>query len=108
MKTVFLLLALLVSLTVAACSSPYSRKLSYAQVQSLNPGVQASWILEEFPSGQVTRTPDGRVQTIVYRVSDPHGKDQTLRLGFDERGILRDKQYSGRVLMPGNANATKP
>jgi hypothetical protein len=105
MKTGALLLVLMVLLGVTACAGPFSKKLSYANVQSLNPGLEASWILEEFPFGQVTRTADDRVESIVYNVTDPHGKNQTLYLGFDERGILRDKRYSGRVLMPGSSYA---
>ncbi len=109
MKTPGLLLAVLLPgllvAPLAACSSSSSGRLSYAQVQSLNPGVPASWVLQEFPQGRPVRSPDGKVRSIRYSVTDPHGSSQTLELEFDCNEILSRKRYSGRVIRPGGAHS---
>ena len=105
MKTSGLLLAVLAVAGLAACASPIGDKLSYAQVQSLNPGVSASWVLSEFPFGKTQRAPDGKVQAISYNVKDPHGKSQSLRLEFDPNEVLCRKLYSGPVLRPGGSHS---
>ena len=105
MKTQGLLLTVLLLASLAACSSSSGGKLSYAQVQSLNPGVPASWVLSEYPCGKVDRTPDGKVQSISYSVKDPRAKTQSLRLDFDCNEILSRKLYSGAVLRPGGSHS---
>lgn len=100
------LLALL--FVLAGCAAGSGGRLSYANVQSLNPGVTAQWVLREFPQGQVRRGLDGRVQTIRYRVTDPRGSPQTLELGFDANEVLREKRYSGSVVRPGGPYAQPP
>lgn len=92
-----------VALACTACANPSARKLSYAEVQAVNPGVSVDWILAEYPEGRVTRGPDGKVTQIRYSVADPQGSAQTLVLHFDANGVLRQKRYSGPVLRPGGA-----
>lgn len=104
MKTLGPLLVVLV-VALAGCSSPFGDKLSYAQVQSINRGVPASWVLEEYPFGKATRTPDGRVQSISYDVSDPRGSSQTLRLEFDCNEVMSRKVYSGPIVRPGGSHS---
>ena len=105
MKTSGLLLAVLAIAGLAACASPLGDKLSYAQVQSLNPGVSASWVLSECPFGKAQRAPDGKVRTISYNVKDPQGKSQSLRLDFDQNEILSRKLYAGPVVRPGGSHS---
>jgi hypothetical protein len=80
--------------------NPVADTLTYAQVQSLNPGVEAAWLLEEYPFGSVQRDEVGRVRVVTYAVTDPTGEGQTLVLYFDEREFLQNKSYSGRILRP--------
>ncbi|MHC5011635.1 MAG: hypothetical protein ACYTG6_11935 [Planctomycetota bacterium] len=95
------LLSLITGLVLAGCASnPFSDTLSYGQAQTLNPGLTADWVLAEYPFGTVTRGQGNRVESIRYTVRDPHGSTQTLVLFFDAQGILRRRQYSGRVLRP--------
>jgi hypothetical protein len=96
------LLVLLTACGLTACGlTDKDRRISYATVQTLNPGVDGRWILEEFPHASgVTRRPDGTLQTIQYRVSDPQGRGQTLTLHFDEFGVLARKAYSGPLVKP--------
>jgi hypothetical protein len=95
-------LAPLAFVLLAGCGSVSSeRRITYATVQTLNPGVDGEWILEEFPQASgVSRRPDGRLQRVQYRVEDPQGRGQTLVLHFDEFGVLERKDYSGRLLRP--------
>jgi hypothetical protein len=95
-------LALLAALLLTSCGGlAASRRISYANVQTLNPGVDGRWVLEEFPEPSgVDRGPDGRIQRLSYGVTDPQGKPQTLNLWFDEHEVLQRKDYSGRVLRP--------
>jgi len=104
-RPVTLLAALLL---LAGCAAGKGGRLSYANVQSLNPGVSARWVLQEFPQGQVARGPDGKVRSIRYRVTDPRGSPQTLELGFDANEMLREKRYSGGVVRPGGPHAQPP
>ena len=94
----FLVAATVLTL-LAACASS-SQCLTYAQVQALNPGISACWVLSEFPGGGVTRWPDGTPKTITYQVRDPAGRRQSLQLEFDASGILTRKCYSGPVRRP--------
>jgi hypothetical protein len=105
MRTPGLLLAVLAVAALAACSSPFSSKLSYAQMQSLNPGVPAGWVLSEWPFGQVTKSQAGTIEAISYTVEDPQGKSRSLRLEFDPQEILRRKVYSGPIVRPGGSHS---
>ena len=69
-------------------------------MQTLNPGVEADWVLAEYPFGEVARRADGSVERITYRVNDPQGETQTVVLFFDARGVLQRKQYSGPIVRP--------
>jgi len=95
-------LAPLVFVLLAGCGSLSSeRRITYATVQSLNPGVDGEWILSEYPQARsVTRRPDGRLQRMEYRVEDPQGRGQQVVLHFDEFGVLARREYSGRLLRP--------
>ena len=108
MKTPGLLLAVLTAALLATCSSPFGNKLSFAQMQSINRGVPAGWVLEEYPFGKVARTADGKVQSISYTVQDPRASSQSLRLEFDQRELLCRKVYSGPVVRPGGSHAKPP
>jgi hypothetical protein len=88
----------------AGCASGSTRTLSFAQMQSLNPGVHAEWVLEEYPFGRVERGTDGRVRTVRYGVTDPLGKAQSVTLRFDANEVLAGKQYSGPIVRPPTPN----
>jgi hypothetical protein len=89
------------ALLLAACGSMGGRALTLAEVQALNPGVSAAWLLQEYPYGSVVqRWPDGVPRRVRYRVTDPSGRGQVLDLEFDQRGIATGKRYSGRILRP--------
>jgi hypothetical protein len=90
----------LAGLASGCAGGPTSSSLSFAQMQSLNPGVSAGWILEEYPFGRVDRAPNGQVRTVRYDVTDPQGNTQTVTLGFDENEVLARKQYSGPIVRP--------
>ncbi len=97
-------LALALALAWGGCAGgPTSRTLSFAEMQSLNPGVTASWVLDEYPDGRVERGPDGRVRSIRYPVTDPLGKAQSVTLTFDANEVLADKRYSGPIVRPPTA-----
>jgi len=75
--------------------------LTLANAQALNPGLSASWLLQEYPQGRIReRWPNGQPRRISYRVTDPAGKGQTLLLEFNRQGIATGKKYSGRMLRP--------
>ena len=96
--------SLLLPLLLAACSGiavPGVKTLSFAEMQSLNPGVAASWILAEYPFARdVDRGPDGRVARMTYWVNDPTGKARGLVLKFDGNEVLSEKQYGGPLIRP--------
>jgi hypothetical protein len=88
-------------LLVACAGGPGGRRLSFAQMQSLNPGVSGEWILDEYPfAGRVDRRPDGTLRSMRYPVEDPLGRGQSVELEFDERGVLSEKRYSGPYVRP--------
>jgi hypothetical protein len=98
-------LAVLALLLTACGMMPTDERITYATVQTLNPGVDGAWILQEHPEARnVVRAANGRVQRLEYRVTDPQGRGQTLVLHFDEFGILERKEYSGRLLKPLDAD----
>jgi hypothetical protein len=100
------LLRLLGLLPIVACAVgcgvvTEDRRLTYATVQTLNPGVDSRWVLEEFPQATgLSRRPDGTIERLQYRVVDPHGHGQSLTLHFDEFGVLARKDYSGPLIKP--------
>ena len=85
---------------LGACGSGPSSALSFGQMQSLNPGVSAEWILEEYPFARAERGPDGRVRTIRMPVQDPQGKSHSVALVFDANEVLVEKRYSGPIVRP--------
>lgn len=91
---------------LAGCAStrkgPLTRPaLSYGAVQTLNPGVDGRWILEEFPDARsVERTPDGRLQRLTYDVLDPQGKTRRVVLTMDAAEVLAQKDYTGPLVRP--------
>jgi hypothetical protein len=95
--------ALAVALVVLGCRSGGTRPgtLSFAQMQSINPGVSADWLLQEYPFGRVARRhPGGAVAQLGYQVTDPQNKGRSLTLFFDEAGILARKSYAGPFVRP--------
>lgn len=100
------LLLLLLALPAAACGS--TRKgglqrptLSFGVVQTLNPGVDGRWILEEFPEARsVERAPDGRLTRLTYDVLDPQGRSRRVVLEMDASEVLLRKDYSGPLVRP--------
>jgi hypothetical protein len=97
-------------LFLGACgSTPKDTRLDYATVQTLNPGVDGRWVLEEFPqAGGVQRDASGMIRRLSYGVTDPAGKPQTLDLIFDAQEVLVRKDYSGRLLRPTNPELDAP
>lgn len=90
---------------LAACGSfagPTDRSMSFAAMQSLNPGVDGEWVLREHPDGrEVVRDPrTGRVRQLSYWVRDPGGDNRPLVLHFDGQGILLRKDYGGPIIRP--------
>ncbi len=94
--------AVLPALLLSACAAnPVARRLTYAEVQAINPGVRAQWLEDEYPFGRVlARWPDGTPRQTSYLVTDPAGHGQTLTLDFDPSGTLVARRYSGPVLRP--------
>jgi hypothetical protein len=104
------LLAAAAAILVSACgSTPKDRRLDFATVQTLNPGVDGKWVLEEFPqASNVDRDANGKIRRIDYGVTDPQGRPQTLNLMFDEQEVLVRKQYSGPLLRPELGGVSAP
>ena len=102
MRSLGLLVGLALSLgcLVGCGAGPSSNRLTYAQVQALNPGVTADWVLAEYPGGSVQRDQAGRVRMTEHGVTDPYGKGQSLFLEYDARGVCVKKTYTGAVLRP--------
>ena len=86
--------------SLAGCAGGPSGRLSFAQMQSLNPGVTAGWVLEEYPFANPEHGPDGRVRTIRLPVTDPQGRAQSVTLVFDANEVLVEKRYSGPIVRP--------
>lgn len=75
--------------------------LSFAQMQSINQGVSAEWLLAEYPFARnVRRHPNGSVAQLGYLVTDPQDNGRSLTLFFDESGVLTRKNYAGRFVRP--------
>lgn len=94
----FLLLAL------AACSSvrgPGTDTLSFAQMQSINPGVSVEWLLREFPFARdIRRRPDGSIAEMGYLVVDPREDTRPVLLLIDPQGRVAQKRYGGPIVRP--------
>lgn len=104
MRAALLVLLALAPAGLSGCgtfAAPTDDQLSYATVQALNPGVDGEWILSEYPfARQVNRRGNGTIQSLGYWVDDPQGRNRPLMLHFDERGVLREKQYGGPHVRP--------
>lgn len=101
-----LLLPLLLLLT--ACGTfrgPTTDSLSFAQMQSINQGVSATWLLSEYPFARdVRRRPDGTIAQMGYIVTDPLDDTRAVLLLFDEREVLVEKRYGGPIIRPPERN----
>lgn len=98
--TVLVALALLIGCT-APFRGPTDSSLTFAQMQSLNRGVRADWVLAEYPFARnIQRRADGTVAQMGYLVADPLDDTQTLVLHFDTAGVMTHKQYSGPIIRP--------
>ena len=91
-------------LALAACSSvrgPGTDTLTFAQMQSINPGVSASWLLEEFPFARdIRRRPDGSIAEMGYLVVDPREDTRPVLLLIDPQGRVAEKRYGGPIIRP--------
>jgi hypothetical protein len=73
-------------------------ELAYGDVQVIQKGLTAAQVLDAFgPPNRTDRTPDGKVSGLEYSVTDPAGDRAWLRLRFDAREVLVEKQYTGAV-----------
>ncbi len=96
--------ALALIVLLAACGSSRGSRagtLSFAQMQTINPGVSAEWLLQEYPFARnVQRHPNGAVSQLGYSVTDPQNQGRSLVLFFDMGGILVRKSYDGPFVRP--------
>lgn len=100
--------ALVVSIVLAGCSTvgkglglSSATQLSYAQVQSIQPGLSASQIRDSFgPPMSAARGADGRVTRMEYVALDARQSRARLILDFDGRETLVTKTYTGEVVRP--------
>ena len=83
-------------------AGPDAEALSFSEMQALNPGISAAWILREYPYARETvRDPrTGQVRRLAYWVEDPAGDNHPVLLNFDARGILERKDYGGPMIRP--------
>lgn len=96
----------LVSGCVGPFRGPTTESLSFAQMQSINPGVSASWLLSEYPFARdLRRRPDGSIAQMGYLVTDPLDDTRAVLLVFDGRGILTEKRYGGPIIRPPEQQA---
>ena len=101
MRTPLVLLAALALLVGCGTTGGAAKKgtLSFGQEQTINAGVSAQWLLQEFPFAKnIRRHGCGSVAQMGYRVTDPQNKGHNLTLFFDERGILVRKHYDGPLV----------
>jgi len=89
---------------LAGCGStsgPGAKRMSFANMQAINPGVDSEWLLAEYPFARnVNRRPDGSLKSLGYNVDDPQGKSRPVMFHFDTTGTLERKQYGGPVIRP--------
>ncbi len=101
MRVAVLLCLCLAATGCGSVATATGDRLSFAQVQSLNPGVDGEWILSEFPfARERARWPNGRLRSLGYWVNDPAGRPRPLMLHFDAQGVLVRKEYGGPLLRP--------
>ena len=105
LRCAFVLVLVLLAALVGGCgtfASPTAERMSFAQMQALNPGVSADWVLYEHPFARdVVRDPSTRsVRRLAYWVDDPRGDSRPLVLHFDDRGVLARKEYGGPIIRP--------
>ena len=104
-------LVIVVSLAITACSTVHSvgkglglssaTQLSYAQVQSIQPGLSAPQIRDAFgPPMSAARGPEGRVSRMEYVALDAKQGRARLILEFDARETLVTKTYTGEISRP--------
>ena len=82
----------LTTLILAACSSIGGNRgdaLSYAQVQSLRPGMEMKEVLRQFGTPIDSKKVEGKTRAIAYRAENARGEVQELRIGFDDKGVAR-------------------
>lgn len=76
-------------------------ELTYAQVQTIQPGLTAAQIVDAFgAAGRAQRGPDGKVLVLDYAALDAQNGHQRLVLGFDASERLIEKRFSGGTLKP--------
>jgi hypothetical protein len=99
-----LVLLLVAAFALASCANargPNTKTLSFAQMQSINPGVSVNWLLDEYPFARdIRRRPNGSIAQMGYLVTDPQNKGRPLLLVFDENGVLKEKRYGGPIVRP--------
>jgi hypothetical protein len=97
---------LLVCVACSSVASPTASTLSFAEMQSFNPGLDGEWMLAEYPFARdVTRHPNGRLARMGYWVTDPQGQTRPVMFSFDRKGILTRKEYGGPVVRPPERGA---
>ena len=91
---------------LGACSSlkklgSSSSDLSFAQVQTIQPGLSAAQIKDAFgPPLNLYRGEGGRVTRMEYAALDAKQSRSRLNLDFDAREILVTKTYTGEIVRP--------
>ena len=99
------------SLELASCSTVHSvgkglglssaTQLTYAQVQTIQPGLSAAQVRDSFgPPMSAARGSDGRVSRMEYVAMDAKQARARLILEFDGRETLVTKTYTGEVVRP--------
>lgn len=101
----WILLLVLLAAVFGGCGTfagPTEERMSFAQMQALNPGVSGDWVLYEHPyAREIVRDPQTRsLRRLSYWVDDPRGDSRPLVLHFDGRGVLSRKQYGGPIVRP--------
>jgi len=75
--------------------------LSYAQVQTIQPGLSALQIKDAFGAPlNLSRGDGGRVTRMEYAALDAKQSRSRLILDFDAREILVTKTYTGEIVRP--------
>ena len=90
------------AISLGACSGlKKGDGLSYAQVQTIQPGLSAAQIRDSFgPPMSAARGPEGRVTRMEYAAMDAKQSRARLILEFDARETLVTKTYTGEVVRP--------
>jgi hypothetical protein len=93
---------LLLASALGACSTlSKSSDLSFAQVQTIQPGLSAAQIKDAFGAPlNLTRGDGGRVTRMEYVALDAKQSRSRLILDFDAREILVTKTYTGEIVRP--------